>query len=169
MPLAPLLGGLFIGVLSALPIVSLGNCCCMWIIGGGFLAAYIQQQNDPRPFTASRGAIVGIGAGLVGAVVWLVISLAVDVALAPLQRRVLGEIVRTARDMPPEARAFLRSMAAGGSPFRYVFGFALMLFLGTPFAALGGVLGAAFFRPDVPPALGGPIPPPPTPPPSFAP
>jgi hypothetical protein len=161
--LAPVAGGIFIGVFSALPIVSLGNCCCMWIIGGGFLAAYVQQQNDPRPFTMSRGAMVGLGAGLVGAVVWLVVSLAVDVVLAPLQQRVLGEIVRTARDMPPEARAFLRSMAEGGSPFRYVFGFALMLFLGAPFATLGGVLGAAFFRPDVPPALGGPIAPPPPP------
>jgi hypothetical protein len=159
--LAPVLGGLFIGILSALPIVSLGNCCCMWIIGGGFLAAYVQQQNDPRPFTVSRGAMIGLGAGLVGAVVWLVVSLAVDAVLAPFQRRMLGEIVRTARDMPPEARAFLRSMAEGGSPLRYVFGFALMLFLGTPFATLGGVLGAAFFRPDVPPALGGPIAPPP--------
>ena len=33
-----LFGGLFIGVLSALPIINLGNClCCMWVIGGGAL------------------------------------------------------------------------------------------------------------------------------------
>ena len=46
---APLLGGLFIGVLSALPCHQLGNCCCLWIVGGGVLAAYLDQQNDQRP------------------------------------------------------------------------------------------------------------------------
>ena len=30
-----LFGGLFMGVLSALPIISIGNCCCLWIMGGG--------------------------------------------------------------------------------------------------------------------------------------
>ena len=29
-----LLGGLFLGVLSALPIISAGNCCCLWTLGG---------------------------------------------------------------------------------------------------------------------------------------
>ena len=33
-------GGLFIGVLSALPFVSVGNCCCcLWVVAGGVLAA----------------------------------------------------------------------------------------------------------------------------------
>ena len=30
-----LYGGLFIGVLSALPLINIGNCCCLWVIGGG--------------------------------------------------------------------------------------------------------------------------------------
>jgi hypothetical protein len=33
-------GGVFIGVLSALPLVNLGNCCCcLWVLVGGGLAA----------------------------------------------------------------------------------------------------------------------------------
>ena len=33
-------GGLFIGVLSALPLVNAGNCCCcLWVLCGGALAA----------------------------------------------------------------------------------------------------------------------------------
>ena len=33
------LGGLFIGVLSALPIVGAANCCCcLWVVSGGALA-----------------------------------------------------------------------------------------------------------------------------------
>jgi len=39
-----------------------------------------------------------------------------------------------------------------------------LLFVGSLFSTLGGVMGAAFFRNDVPPALGGPIQPPPLPP-----
>ena len=45
---AVLLGGLFIGVLSALPFVNAANCCCLWIIGGGAIAAFLAQQDDPQ-------------------------------------------------------------------------------------------------------------------------
>ena len=51
-----LLGGVFIGVLSALPIVQLCNCCCVWIVGGGALAAYLQQQNQPMPLSPRKSA-----------------------------------------------------------------------------------------------------------------
>jgi len=46
----------------------------------------------------------------------------------------------------------------------YAFSFFLLLCAGGIFSTLGGVLGASFFRNDVPPALGGPIQPPPLPP-----
>ena len=54
-----LYGGLFIGVLSALPIINIGNCCCLWVIGGGVLATYLMQQNHPYPIAAADGALVG--------------------------------------------------------------------------------------------------------------
>ena len=160
---ASLLGGLFIGILSALPVVSWGNCCCLWIMGGGVLAAYLDQQNDPRTTTLGRGARAGFLAGIVGALVWLVISLALDAVLTPIRERVMGEFIRMARDMPPDARAALESIGAP-SPLGYVFDFFLLLFAGAIFSTLGGLVGAAFFRNDVPPALGGPIHPPPMPP-----
>ena len=35
-----------LGVLSALPIVNIGNaCCCLWVIAGGVAAAYLLQNN----------------------------------------------------------------------------------------------------------------------------
>ena len=44
-----LFGGLFIGVLSALPIISAGNClCCMWVVAGGMLATYDTLVGDMR-------------------------------------------------------------------------------------------------------------------------
>lgn len=157
---APLLGGLFIGILSALPIVNWGNCCCLWILGGGVLAAYLDQQQNPRPITTGRGAYNGFLAGVIGACVWLVVALVLEAALGPLRERALGEIARMAQDIPPEARAMLESLE-GSSGIGLAVSFFVQLTAGAVFATLGGVLGAAFFRNDMPPALGGPTPPPP--------
>jgi hypothetical protein len=160
---APLLGGLFIGILSALPVISLGNCCCLWIVSGGVLAAYLDQQNDPRPTTVGRGAFNGFLAGVIGALVWLVVSIALDAVMAPIRERLAGDLIRMAPDMPPEARAWLESIGPSSS-VGYAFNFFLTLCLGGVFSTLGGMLGATFFRNNVPPALGGPIEPPPLPP-----
>ena len=151
-----LLGGLFIGILSALPIVGLGNCCCcLWVVGGGALAAYLQQQNQPQPITLAQGVRVGLLAGVLGAFIWL----AVDSALTPLQMRFVGEALRTTRDLPPELRGILESVESGRAGGNIV-EFALRLILGSVVAAIGGGAGATYFRNDVPPALGGPISPP---------
>ena len=47
-----LIGGLVMGVLSALPIISAGNvCCCLWVVSGGAIAAYLFQQERAAPIT----------------------------------------------------------------------------------------------------------------------
>ena len=159
-----LLGGLFIGVLSALPIVSVANCCCLWIIGGGMLAAHLQQQQQPHRITAGRATLVGFLAGVAGAFVWLLLALVLDAVLAPLQGRMIDGVLRNTDNMPPEARQWLEMMASrSASPLRYIAGIAFQLF-GSIFAALGGLLLAAFSKRDLPPALGGPVVPPPIPP-----
>ena len=50
-----LLGGVTIGVLSALPVINLANCCCAWVLFGGALAAYLMQQNHPEPIMIGDG------------------------------------------------------------------------------------------------------------------
>ena len=130
---------------------------------GGILSAYLQQQYDPTPITVQRGALTGFLSGMIGAVVYLLVSILGSVALAPLREGFVGDFARSTRDMPPEARQMLEMLAANPS-IGFVFGFVMMRFAGAVFATLGGVLGAAFFRNDVPPALGGPTEPPPLPP-----
>jgi hypothetical protein len=141
--LAVLLGGLFIGVLSALPIISVGNCCCLWILCGGAIAAFFAQQEDPRPLGLIGGARVGFRAGLFGAVIWLAASLVINRVVAPLQETTADLMLRNATDMPPEVRGWLESLGSNAGVAAVVGGFLFQLFIATPFAALGGLLGAA--------------------------
>ena len=143
---AVLLGGLFIGVLSALPIVNLANCCCLWILGGGAIAAYLALQEQPGPFGLMDGARVGFRAGIFGAVIWLFASTTVDLMLAPLQQSAADFMLRNATDIPPEVRSWLENLDNTASlPARMIIGFFFQLFVAAPFAALGGLLGAAVF------------------------
>lgn len=146
-----LLGGLFLGVLSALPIISAGNCCCLWTIGGGMLTAYLAQQEQREPLRLLDGARLGLLAGLAGAVIWLFAATVVEVLMAPLQQRMVDFVLRTAPDMPPEARGIMEGIGRQASLVgRLVIGFFFQLFIQTPFAALGGLLGVALFGTTAP-------------------
>jgi ABC-type phosphate transport system permease subunit len=158
-----LIGGVAIGVLSALPIINIGNCCCAWILFGGALAAYLMQQNHPAPINVGDGAIVGLIAGLIGAFVWLILSVPIGIAMAPMQQRMTQRVLENASDLAPELRTFLESVS--GSPtigFGLLIGFFLMLVVSTLFGMLGGLFGALMFR-----KADAPIVPPPIPPDSF--
>ena len=152
-------------MLSALPIVNLANCCCLWMVAGGALTAYLTQQQSGRPVPPAQGALAGVAAGLLGAVVWLVVYAILDVVVGPLQQRMMTSILEGSVDVPPDVRTLLEQMSEQArSPVRFVVGFFFQAFTGVGFGALGGLLGAVYFKRDVPPALGGnPIEPPPIP------
>jgi hypothetical protein len=151
-----LLGGLFIGILSALPFISVGNCCCLWIIGGGFVAAYVDSQNSPVNLSVGRGALDGFVAGAAGAVIWLMASLILDPITGPMHRQFAEAMVQRSGTMPPEIRQMFEDLASrSASPARLIVGFLFQLLVGVVFASIGGMLGALFFKKDVPPALGG--------------
>jgi hypothetical protein len=150
-----LLGGAFIGVLSALPFVSMGNaCCCLWVVGGGVLAAYVMQQNSPLPITVADGALVGLLAGVFGAVIGTIIAVPIELVFGDVQRQALMTFVERFGEMPPEVQeAFNRYSGRGGAELLFGAVISLMfgLVVGAIFGTLGGVLGAAMFRKDQPP------------------
>ena len=150
------LGGLFIGILSALPGVSLGNCCCcLWIVSGGAIAAYLQVQQENRTLTGGEGAAVGALSGVIGAAVWLPIAITIGILLGPLQQAFIEQILQNAADIPPEVREALENMEPQSGIGGYIVLFFFQLFIGTIAAAIGGIVGAMYFKKDVPPALGG--------------
>jgi hypothetical protein len=171
-----LLGGVVIGVLSALPIINLANCCCAWILFGGGLAAYLMQQQRPAPISAGDGALVGLFAGGIGAVVWTLVSIPISAMMLGFESSMLDSVLSNASEMPPEARAFLESLRSG--PIRgaaAVIGFFITLCVCSVFGMLGGLFGALFVRKEGPPPPPPPVPeftPPPftpPPPPAFPP
>jgi hypothetical protein len=138
-------------VLSALPLVSAGNlCCCLWVVTGGVVAAYLLQQNQATPVTAGDGALVGLLAGLVGAVVYLILSIPITILVAPLERALMERVMENARNMPVEVRDYMGTV---GSGVRIVAGFLMMLVAGAVFSTIGGLIGAAIFVRRPPPGV----------------
>lgn len=150
------------GVLSALPIVSAGNlCCCLWVVSGGLVAAYVLQQSSAAPISAGDGALVGLLAGLCGAVVQLVISIPIDLLMAPMERAMAGRLFDLAQNMSPEMRDWVDRFSRPGEPLtfalialrRLIF-FFIMLCIGVAFSTAGGLIGAVIFAKKTPPAGG---------------
>ncbi len=145
-----LFGGLFIGVLSALPIVNAGNCCCcLWVISGGVLAVYLRQQNSPFQVQSSEGALVGLLAGIIGGIVAAIISIPMAAMTASFQAQILDRVLSANPDMPVEARDMMRRLAAG-SALRAA-GAVIGLVIDAVFGMLGGLLGVALFKKNAPP------------------
>ena len=155
-----LLGGVAIGVLSALPVINVANCCCAWILFGGALAAYLMQQNHPEPIQAGDGAVVGLLAGLIGAFVWLIASIPINIMMSPFQARMAQRALENASEIAPELRGLFETFGTGPAiGLGMVFGFFVMLVVSTLFGMLGGLFGALMFRKSPPPVVPPPIPP----------
>ena len=147
-----------LGVLSALPVVAAGNlCCCLWVVSGGLVASYIFQQNHSGPITPGDGALVGLLAGLVGACVQTIVSIPVEILVAPMERAMLQRFMEIAGNMPFEMRDAIDRYASSGAPFgmlgvilRRIIGLMFILFILAIFSTLGGLLGAFIFRKESP-------------------
>jgi hypothetical protein len=145
------MGGLVMGVLSALPLINI--CCCLWIISAGLIAAYLLQQNQSEPITPGDGAIVGLLAGIAGALVQFVVSIPIGLLMAPIERSMMQRAAEMAGNMPPAFRELLESYGGqrqGLSVFAIVvirlFSLFFALILGGLFSTLGGLVGAVVFR-----------------------
>ena len=136
-----LLGGLIVGVLSAIPLIN--YCCCIWTLGGGVLAAFIYIKSSPTPVKVGDGAMVGGLAGVVGGLIYFVLSLPINIffGMAAMQQ----QLYRSGVHLPFSGIVLVLLTSIVG---------AIILALLT---ALGGIIGVAIFekRKD------GAIPPPP--------
>ena len=155
-----LLGGLVIGVLSSLPVISMGNClCCAWVILGGMVATYLLQQAQPMAVEGVDGAITGLLAGLAGAVIGTLLSIPIQMVMGTMSGDVVQRILdQSSGEMPSEMRSTIEAFTRGGAGGAIILiGLVFSLFVNAIFGAIVGLLGTVVFKPSTPP------PPPPVP------
>ena len=164
---AILLGGACLGIASAVPVVNWFNCaCCLWVIAGGGLSVFYYLRKTPSgasPLSYADGALLGLLAGLTGAVIETVVSIPLHFLLGGLDagfKELVQEAIRETPDMPPWVAEMATRMMAGG----FTLGLLLVellinLFIYGIFAAIGGLLGIAIFQ-KAPPASSYQAPPP---------
>ena len=153
-----LLGGLFIGVLSSLPIVNLANyCCCLWVLAGGVLVVYLQQQRTPLPVETSDAAIGGLIAGALGGLIlWAVIFVSMTIAGPVVFDSIRDEMSKNPQ-MPPEAVQFIERFFTSSAVSLFLL--AVILPVYAVFGLIGSLLGTLFFRKKTPPQAPPPQPP----------
>src|ERR1043165_9541004 len=133
-----LIGGVLIGVLSVIPFVSAANvCCCLWAILGGMLATYLYVKNSPTPATAADGAVLGGIAGLVGAVISVILGIPIAMAMGPTMRILF---ISLAERLDPRQADILRQQfeAAGNNIGAVIFNALILGLLLFVFAVIGG-------------------------------
>ena len=147
---AALIGGLLAGIPSALPVISI--CCFLWALGGGFLAVFMYLRSTPAgPMAPADGAKLGLRAGVIGAIAYLVIALPIMLLSGAAQ-------IASGMQQAGGEGAGLAGMAAGLGAFAVVIGAAIIVGL----TALGGLIGAAILGKNLPGGTGAPPPPPPS-------
>ncbi len=158
---AVLIGGAFNGVLSALPIIGAANiCCCLWVMGGGAITAWLMQQGRTVVMHLSDGAIGGALAGLAGAVFYTVVTTVVQLTFGSGLQEATEALRATGGDVPVELIEALEVLSSN-IVLMATLSFFMWLVIGGVFSTIGGLLGALFVRRGAPPAAGAPIVPPP--------
>jgi hypothetical protein len=143
-----LLGGVFIGVLSALPYVNMANCCCLWVIGGGMLVVYLQQQASPMPVATGDAVVGGLIAGALGGVIVTIANALLMQATGPM---ILDQMRSQGEQMPPEVMAWMERLFSGSGIGLMMIMMAVCIPVFGIFSMLGSFLGLAIFRKKTPP------------------
>ena len=149
-----LLGGLFIGVLSSAPLVSIGNlCCCLWVVVGGLLTVYLQQQNRETPIETSEAVLGGLIAGLIGAALSGLVSYALLTWTGTLWQDQARAAIESSPDIPPQVRDFVMNLMTGKGVVLLQMAVTVPVY--AIFSMLGALLGVAFFKKKTPPVVQG--------------
>lgn len=140
-----LLGGVFIGIISAIPIVNLINCfCCAGVIAGGIIAVHLYKKTLGQvELTYKDGAITGLMAGASGAL----ISTIIESAIGQSAGEVVDKLLEAYPDIPPEVEDILLQIeSTQGDLFFIILGLVFALVIYSIFGILGGIIGVSIFQ-----------------------
>jgi hypothetical protein len=146
-----LTGGMFLGLLSSLPIIQAGNClCCMWVLLGGAIATVMLTKQRPlNQITYGDGAFAGVLSGAFGAVIGTIVQMAFRAMTSRLvqsQQQAVEDALNKA-NIPDPWRDWLSRMASGEvSRFTLLFTLFSNLLAYALFAMIGGILAIAILN-----------------------
>jgi len=165
-----ILGGLMIGAISGIPGLNLLNCCCCaGILLGGALSVYLYRQeftDEMPPLESSDALILGIIAGIIGALVTTALSAMITLLLGPVEtemmRNFMEKLTQKLEDhgsVPPGTMENMRdqfeqAIKEGGTVGGILRSLVYALILYPIFSMLGGLIGFGIFgkkKPPVPP------------------
>lgn len=126
--------GVLIGIIGAIPLVNLCNICCLWILIGGFLAAYMYGRK--ARVEMADGAVIGV---LFGGVYGIVVSIANFIVSTVMNMLGLGLSMAGGTEDALSQFGF----DVGTSILGMLLGFVINVILGVIFGAIGGVIYAA--------------------------
>ncbi len=140
-----LIGGLIVALPSLIPFVSYANfCLCLWAWVGGIVAAKMLADRSKRKLSFGDGARIGLMAGLIGGVIYLIIS-------APLMAWQMDKMMERFASTPNFPGEWANTFLEVQQNFALRVGIALLSsliasLLMTGFTVLGGMLGVAIFE-----------------------
>lgn len=142
-----IIGGVVLGVLSAIPYVK--ACCCLYAILGGVLATYLYIRRAAY-MSYADGALLGVIAGGIGSAIYFILGIPLGILTDKASASMLTNIIQSAN--PEQAEIFRQQieMAQNQSfierlPQAILFAILVAIVI-TTFSTLGGYLGVPLFQ-----------------------
>lgn len=137
-----LIGGGIAGVLSAIPIV---NClCCLWIIGGAMLAAFLLAKDSRVALNAGDGAVVGALSGLIATFADAIVSIPFTAISNEFLQKFMDRFAEYAEDIPEGFEEFFQGGFEASGPW-LLLGILITAVIFVAFGTLGGIIGISLF------------------------
>jgi hypothetical protein len=139
--LSALIAGTVIGVLGNLPLLNLVNCIfCIWVWLGGIFSVYLYQrfQHGEPGLSGAQGAGLGAVAGIIGALVGVVVYALTSFISAPIMESI-ARALQVQGDLP------FQSGGPGALIASAFFFLTVDAVLYPIFGAIGGLIAASVF------------------------
>jgi len=143
-----LTGGLFLGVLSAIPLIgSLNIICCLWAQAGGGLATWLLNKQRPGSLKYGDGAFAGVISGLIGAFVATLITIPIELVMLTPEAAAQIQARMSQVPMAPAMRElFAQFFSPGFNLYRTLFWLVFYMVLFGLFSMIGGILTVALLN-----------------------
>ena len=145
-----LYGGIIMGVISSIPVLSLVNClCCAGVMFGGFMAVFFYKKEllpGMAPLTSSDGLQLGALAGVFGGVVGSLLTLIMLKVIGNVNGQMIMSMMESLRNSMPSEKwdeMQMDVLATELSVFKIVMG----LVIDVIFGLLGGLIGYSILKP----------------------